>query len=432
MNRINHHAPAADAPAIPQKSGGAFGIPELRPPIRRRIIRVNHHAAALLLAGAAGVFAYFSPYIQEEPWKLAANDSVNAIENGPGGSGTAAGGETLPALEGISYYDDQWALENKGNMQRVMRFYESGSTGADGTWVPGGWREWVEQGVSGIDIGAWPAWNFYEQSGNRRQVTVAIIDSGVDVTHPDLQNSIWVNEDEMPGDGVDNDGNGYIDDVNGWNFYNDNGDVSAASGEEHGTHGAGTIAAAWDGQGISDNVKEAIRYAEANGADICNMSMGTSSYDPELEEMIRNSSMLFVVASGNGDWTGRGVNLDETPVYPAAYSSENIISVGNLMFDGSLEDSSNYGAASVDIAAPGTHILSTIPGGYGYLSGTSMSAPMVSGAAALIYSCRTDLDLAGVRNAILETAAPLEDLAGRVSTGGMLDVGVAVNYGLSQ
>ena len=317
-------------------------------------------------------------------------------------------------------------------MQRVMRFYESGSTGADGTWVPGGWREWVEQGVSGIDIGAWPAWNFYEQSGNRRQVTVAIIDSGVDVTHPDLQNSIWVNEDEMPGDGVDNDGNGYIDDVNGWNFYNDNGDVSAASGEEHGTHGAGTIAAAWDGQGISDNVKEAIRYAEANGADICNMSMGTSSYDPELEEMIRNSSMLFVVASGNGDWTGRGVNLDETPVYPAAYSSENIISVGNLMFDGSLEDSSNYGAASVDIAAPGTHILSTIPGGYGYLSGTSMSAPMVSGAAALIYSCRTDLDLAGVRNAILETAAPLEDLAGRVSTGGMLDVGAAVNYGLSQ
>ena len=102
------------------------------------------------------------------------------------------------------------------------------------------------------------------------------------------------------------------------------------------------------------------------------------------------------------------------------------------MFDGSLEDSSNYGAASVDIAAPGTHILSTIPGGYGYLSGTSMSAPMVSGAAALIYSCRTDLDLAGVRNAILETATPLEDLAGRVSAGGMLDVGAAVNYGLSQ
>lgn len=111
-------------------------------------------------------------------------------------------------------------------------------------------------------------------------------------------------------------------------------------------------------------------------------------YDEELDAMMWDSSMLFVVSAGNGDYWGRGYDIDAYPVYPAAYSSDNIISVANLMFDGSLEESSNYGGTAVDIAAPGTYILSTVPGGYGFMSGTSMAAPMVTGAAALIYSCR--------------------------------------------
>lgn len=110
-----------------------------------------------------------------------------------------------------------------------------------------------------------------------------------------------------------------------------------------------------NGRGSSDYVKQVIRYAQENGADICNLSMGTSVYDEELDSMIRNSSMLFIFSAGNGNEQGQGYDIDVNPVYPASYTSDNIITVGNLMFDGSLEESSNYGAVSVDIAAPGTY-----------------------------------------------------------------------------
>ena len=439
---------------------------EMRP---KKMLKAS--SSALLLAGASGLLAAcFFPYFSGESasageWQLAVSseDSWRVMdgENGTDasqnatGPGFAANKEILPITLGVSYYEEQWALENRGNLRRTLRYYESGRTNEDGSRERGSWKEWVDQGVAGIDIGVGPAWDFYEASQARRPVTVAVIDSGIDTSHPDLAGSIWVNTDEIPGYGIDNDGNGYVDDVNGWNFYNGNADVSAAGEEEHGTHGAGTIAAAWDGQGItgiadgnwvkimvlkvintqdgqgiSEHVKAAIRYAQENGADICNMSMGTTTYDPELEAMIAESPMLFVIAAGNGDETGMGLNLEENPIYPAAYTSENILSVANLMFDGELEESSNYGPVSVDIAAPGTHILSTVPGGYAYLSGTSMSAPEVAGAAALLYSCRLDLDLTGVRNAILASAAPLESLSGKVSAGGMLDVGAAMTYGL--
>ena len=222
-------------------------------------------------------------------------------------------------------------------------------------------REVVTDSVNGIDINVEPAWDYYEQSTSRRTVTVALIDTGVDITHSDLAGSIWVNEDEIAGDGIDNDGNGYIDDVNGWNFYSNNNQVFAGDEDDHGTHGAGTIAGAWNGQGMAQSVKDAIRYAQANGADICNLSMGTSSYDPEMEALMQNSSMLFVVSAGNGDNWGRGYNIDYWPVYPAAYTGDNSITVANLMFNGSLDESSNFGTFSVDIAAPGTYILSIHP-----------------------------------------------------------------------
>ena len=121
-----------------------------------------------------------------------------------------------------------------------------------------------------------------------------------------------------------------------------------------------------------------------------------------------------------------------SPVFPASYQADNLISVANLMFDGTLEESSNYGMFSVDLAAPGTYILSAVPGGYGFMSGTSMSAPMVTGTAALIYSCRTDLSLMDVKQAILSTARPLDGLSGMVGTGGMLDAGAAIQYQKAQ
>lgn len=355
------------------------------------------------------------------------------------GPGVSAGqGDGQPVLTpGESYYQYQWGLKNDGNIRRISYVFsaipirrgpgEIGWLGAQGQMV----REVVTDSVNGIDINVEPAWDYYEQSTSRRTVTVALIDTGVDITHSDLAGSIWVNEDEIAGDGIDNDGNGYIDDVNGWNFYSNNNQVFAGDEDDHGTHGAGTIAGAWNGQGMAQSVKDAIRYAQANGADICNLSMGTSSYDPEMEALMQNSSMLFVVSAGNGDNWGRGYNIDYWPVYPAAYTGDNSITVANLMFNGSLDESSNFGTFSVDIAAPGTYILSTTPGGYGFMSGTSMAAPMVTGVAALVYSCRTDLSLMDVRQAILASAKPMEEMAGKLTSGGILDAYGAITYGLA-
>ena len=379
---------------------------------------------------------------------------------GPGES-TAQDGQPV-LMPGESYYQYQWALKNDGNIRRISYILsaipirrgpgEIGWLGAQGQMV----REVVTDSVNGIDINAEPAWTYYEQTPSRRTVTVALIDTGVDITHSDLAGSIWINEDEIPGDGIDNDGNGYVDDVNGWNFYSNNNQVFLGDEDDHGTHGAGTIAGAWDGQGITgiadgnyvkimvlkalgsengqgmaQSVKDAIRYAQANGADICNLSMGTASYDPEMEALMQNSDMLFVVSAGNGDNWGNGYNIDYWPVFPAAYEGDNIIAVGNLMFNGELDESSNFGLFSVDIAAPGTYILSTTPGGYGFMSGTSMAAPMVTGVAALVYSCRTDLSLADVRQAILSSARPMESLTGKVSSCGILDAYGAITYGLT-
>lgn len=142
---------------------------------------------------------------------------------------------------------------------------------------------------------------------------------------------------------------------------------------------------------------------------------------------MKNSGMLFVVAAGNGDKEGKGVNLDEKPVYPAAFDLENIISVASMRLDGNLEPSSNYGGGSVDLAAPGKYILSTISGGqYAYMSGTSMAAPMVSGTAALIKSARPDLSTGKIREILLNSSEKNSSMEGKTTTAGMLDAGKAM------
>lgn len=304
--------------------------------------------------------------------------------------------------------------------------------------------------VAGIDINAEEAWELYD--GGSREVVVALIDTGVDYSHEDLSGSIWINENEISGNGIDDDENGYIDDVYGWNFYGNNNQVYTGSEDSHGTHGAGTIIAAGDnGVGItgivqSDNVKvmtlkglggsngsgstasiiQAIQYAEANGASICNLSLGSSQDDRALYRAIASSSMLFVVAAGND-----GADEDISPSYPAAYDLDNIISVANLNDDGTLHYSSNYGVDSVDLAAPGTYILSTTPeDSYSYMTGTSMAAPMVTAAAAMVYSDYEDITLADVKEILLSSTAELDSLEGLTLTGGMLDLGAAMSFDL--
>lgn len=368
---------------------------------------------------------------------------------------------------------EQWALFNDGSFtieEEKNRYpvYDDpfGKPAAPGMWHRGfGKTDLVGvlvevarvKAVAGIDINISGAWEKY---GNGSHDTiVAIIDTGIDISHEDLADAIWVNTDEIPGNGIDDDGNGYVDDVNGWNFYHNNNQVFTGDEDSHGTHGAGTIRAnsgnglgiagivpgnrvrimpvkalgGEDGGGSTASLIRAIRYAEDNGASICNLSLTSTTDDQALYQAMASSTMLFVVAAGNGDSvTGKGVNTDETPFYPAAYDLDNLISVANLTCDGNLHGSSNYGAATVDLAAPGTYILSTTPGNtYSYMSGTSMAAPMVAGAAAMVYSYFDGIGLADVKEILLSTVTPLESLSGKTVTGGMLNAGAALEYDIN-
>lgn len=367
-----------------------------------------------------------------------------------------------PGIDNLSLGDEyatyQWALKNYGEFQLtelISRFspldYLAGGQKQSG---PGAYESKITNSITGIDINIKPAWDLYDATQNKRQVLVAVIDTGIDYSHKDLQGAIWTNPQEIENDGIDNDGNGFVDDIHGWNFYNNNNQLFSGKEDSHGTHAAGTIAATRaahgiagiadnnyvkilplkalggsEGSGSPENVIKAIQYAQDKGAVICNLSLGTTIYNESLAQAIANSNMLFIIASGNGDYWGRGYNTDERPVYPAALPYDNVISVANLLFDGNLDSSSNYGAQSVDLAAPGTYILSTIPGnGYAFMSGTSMAAPMVTGAAALLYSYRTDISVSDIKNILLGSARKLDTLEGKVNSGGMLDVYRALTY----
>ena len=359
---------------------------------------------------------------------------------------------------------EQWALDNDGSFQleeqenRYPVFddpFEMPS--APWQWIAPWWM-WSAggstagsiqvQAVPGIDIGLAEAWGLYD--GGSRDVVVALVDTGIDYTHEDLAGRIWTNVDEIPGNGIDDDGNGYVDDVYGWNFYSDTNDVYVGTEDAHGTHGAGTIAAnadngtgiagivqsdrvkvmavkalgGSDGSGTTASIIQAIQYAEANGAQICNLSLGSSQNDPALYRTMASSDMLFVVAAGND-----GTDLETSPSYPASYDLDNVISVANIRYDGELDPTSSYGAASVDLAAPGSYILSTTPGGtYSYMTGTSMAAPMVSAAAAMVYSAFPKATMADVKDILLASVQKLDSLSDRTATGGMLDLGAAMAY----
>ena len=357
------------------------------------------------------------------------------------------------------YFIYQWGMENRGdfkyNEQIGGKLVKQPVTSV--------------KAVSGIDISLPEARAKY--SGGRRETIVAIIDTGVDYRHEDLQNVLWVNKGEIPGNGIDDDGNGYVDDVNGWNFYDDNNVIYNGKDDAHGTHIAGTIVANNNTKGVagiasSSTVKimvlkalggddesgstsgiiDAIKYAESMGATICNFSFGTDKPDRYLEEAIKDSDMLFVVAAGNGDEnTGIGYNIDTRPIYPASYRYKNIITVANLQADGNLHISSNYSNNHVDLAAPGARILSTIDTAsfnagyasgkmsspYAYMTGTSMAAPYVVGTAALLYSDFPGITLSQVRQSILSGVKILPELEGKVSTGGMLNANDAYAYALS-
>ncbi|KZE64109.1 hypothetical protein AWM68_13465 [Fictibacillus phosphorivorans] len=304
-------------------------------------------------------------------------------------------------------------------------------------------------GKKGIDINVEAAWA--KTKGNTSLV-IGVIDSGIDINHPDLKDKIWVNTGEIPNDGIDNDKNGYIDDVNGWNFYDKNNRLFIRGEEDfHGTHVAGTIAAKANNIGvigIAPNVKImplkflgpyggyesdailAIEYAKSKGVKILNNSWGGGENAQALKDAIKNSGTLFIAAAGND-----GMNADSSPMYPAAYDLPNILSVASINNTGNLSYFSNYGVKSVDVAAPGEGILSTFPimGGdystaYEYLDGTSMATPHVAGVAALVKSANPTYTPAQIKDAIMRTTTKLSTLTGKVATGGLVNAGKAVSF----
>ena len=177
--------------------------------------------------------------------------------------------------------------------------------------------------------------------------------------------------------------------------------------------------------GEVNRVIEAIHYAEKNGAQICNMSLSFQNYNQEMEKVMRESKMLFVVSAGNQAM--RGLNIDFIPSYPASYNLPNMIVVANLSYDGKLNAQSNFGSKSVDVSAPGTCIYSTdVNGSYGYLTGTSMAAPIVSGIAALVYLVTENPNAEKVKDIICKSVDEKGNLIAKTVSGGIVDGKAAV------
>jgi len=312
-------------------------------------------------------------------------------------------------------------------------------------------------GKPGADIDAQSAWDL---STGSHSVVAAVIDTGVDYNHPDLAANMWHNPGEIPGNGIDDDGNGFVDDVYGWDFIDGDNDPMDLFG--HGTHVAGTIGGVgnngigvagvnwnvsimalqiFDANGVTDAASPiaAVNYAtmmlnryNADNATGANVRVANASYGGYFFDAAERDSIaaygaaggLFVAAAGNDSNNNDGL----LPHYPSSYDLPNIIAVAATDSSDRLASFSNYGHSTVDLGAPGVSILSTLPSGgsflgqnYGFLDGTSMAAPQVTGVAALAWAYNPDATMEQVRDAILSGTDPVTSLAGKTVTGGRLN-----------
>jgi len=302
---------------------------------------------------------------------------------------------------------------------------------------PGG-----QTGKEGSDINVLPLWN--EGVTGDRKLLVAVIDTGIDYTHPDLAANMYVNVNEIPDNAIDDDANGVIDDVYGANFESGAGVGNGRDDHNHGTHCAGTIGAVGnDGNGISgvnwavsmmpakflsasgsgtlEGAVNAVKYTTKMGAKVISNSWGGGGFSETLRDAIQesgDSGALFIAAAGND-----GSDNDTDPHYPSNYELPNVISVAATDNRDAIASFSNYGRKTVHVSAPGRNILSTVKnGGYATYSGTSMATPHVSGIAALIWGANPSWTAAEVKERLIKTSTPIGALKkktvsqGRVNT----------------
>ena len=321
------------------------------------------------------------------------------------------------------YLPIQWALSNMGHNEPISVDRLSPMSGKEG-----------------CDISALDAWNISKGS---KEIKIAILDTGIDYNHPDLKSQLYTNLDELNGEtGVDDDGNGYIDDIHGYDVINGDGDPLDDSG--HGTHCAGIVGSAHNSvgmMGVLGNVSiisvkmldhtgygdaeaslKAIDYAVKAGATVLNCSWGSSKHSAILEEVLREVNDLGItVVAAAGNFRGR--NNDITPTYPATYKIPNIISVAAHNAQAGFSSFSTRGPNSIHITAPGTNILSTwINGSYKVASGTSMAAPYVAASVALLRHLEPNLGMKEIRDRLMETAVKEKKLKGKIISEARIDL----------
>lgn len=289
-------------------------------------------------------------------------------------------------------------------------------------------------------------------------VVIGIIDEGVMHSHADLWANIWKNSGETAGNGIDDDKNGYIDDIYGWDFDGNNNTTYDGTQDDHGTHVAGTIGGVGgNGTGVTGvvwNVKMVTaKFLGRNGGTTANAikavdyitdlkvryklnlpatnnSWGGGGFSQGLYDAIdraNTQNILFIAAAGNGGRDGVGDDNDKIPHYPSSYANANIIAVASITNTGAKSGFSNFGATSVDLGAPGSAIYSTLPGKsntstYGSYSGTSMATPHVAGGAALYAASNPGASAATVKSALMNRAVATSSLSGKCVSGGRLNV----------